>query len=149
MEVEKNCGFITYDKVHSLALFSWKFQLWTWTLGVMFLSGRKHWKSYRWGEWQPRRWSSVEGILLILEPFLLTTYLQQFHSLNSWATEVSPLTVNVKVSLARRQPVIDPINDASSRFEMYRSVCKFYVLVMCWRTMIAFEDHDVPTNQIP
>ena len=63
--------------------------------------------------------------------------------------EVSHLIVTVKVSLARRQPVIDPINDASSRFEMYHSVHKFNVLVMCWGTMIAFKDQDVPTSPIP
>ena len=84
MEVEKNCGFITFDKVSVST--------------IEFVSLENHRVHCR---------SQLATILLLIQAGATEQAIAEFH--NNVVEGIS-----LKVSLARRQPVIDPINDASS-----------------------------------
>ena len=86
MEVEKNCGFITFDKVSVST--------------IEFVSLENHFLDLV-------HLQHAEMFILLIQAGATEQAIAEFH--NNVVEGIS-----LKVSLARRQPVIDPINDASS-----------------------------------
>ena len=86
MEVEKNCGFITFDKVSVST--------------IEFVSLENRFPDLV-------HLQHAEMFILLIQAGATEQAIAEFH--NNVVEGIS-----LKVSLARRQPVIDPINDASS-----------------------------------